>query len=291
MRGRVIANFGQRLAVRNQAGEMIQCNSLRRFGLLVSGDWIEYQQQNNQSYVIKQVFPRRSSLERPDRRGRPKPLAANIDQLLVVVASIPAPDWVMVSAYLVYAMHHGLKAALVLNKSDLFATQGDNNFLDTANIYTYLDYPVIKTSCKSGAGINELKKILTGHTSVLVGQSGVGKSSIVKQLLPDQQIQINAVSAATGQGSHTTTTTMLYQCNNGGELIDSPGVRQFSIVHLPAESIRKGFIEFNEYSDQCQFANCSHIQEPGCAVIAAVEEGSVVKQRWQHYKELLNRAI
>lgn len=289
MRGRVIANFGQLVAVRDKQDKIIQCKTRRRTGLIVSGDWIEYSSLDEKQYVIDSIEPRRSCLARPDRRKQNKPLAANLDQLLVVFAPKPEPDWTLVSSYLVYAAHHGLKATLLLNKKDLLTAANKAEILEWIERFTDIGYTAISTCCKEETGLNHLLPELKQRTSVLVGQSGVGKSSIVKALLPDQQVQVQAISAATGLGSHTTTTTTLYKLATDGELIDSPGVRQFSVEQLSPESIREGFIEFAQYSDDCQFSDCTHLHEPGCAVLAAVEKGLIAKPRWQHYQELLER--
>ena len=290
MRGRVIANFGQLVAVRDDEANIIQCKTRRSTGLIVSGDWVEYKKVGSEDYIIEKMTPRRSCLARPDRRNQNKALAANIDQLFIVFAPKPEPDWIMVSAYLVYAAHHNLEATLVLNKKDLLNDENKQTILGWVERYESIGYKVISTCCKSDHGLDTLVTEIEHHTSILVGQSGVGKSSIVKSLLPNQQVQINAISAATGLGSHTTTTTMLYQLANKGELIDSPGVRQFSVEQLDAESIRHGFIEFAPYAGNCQFSDCTHQHEPSCAVLTAVANGDIAKPRWQHYKELLNRA-
>jgi ribosome biogenesis GTPase len=153
--------------------------------------------------------------------------------------------------------------------------------------YQHLGYAVIRNSCKTENGLDELKMLLKQHTGILIGQSGVGKSSIIKSLLPDKDIQTQAISAATGFGAHTTTTAMLYHLPESGEIIDSPGVREFNVSHLDAETIRSGFIEFRKLQDSCKFNNCTHLHEPGCAVLNAVTQNEIDAQRWENYRKLL----
>lgn len=287
MRGRVIANFGTAVAVETPDGQIVSCSSRRKLDLIVCGDWVEWQPQTGdpRAGVIEELLPRSSTLSRPDRKQQLKPLAANFDQLLIVSAPIPEPDSYLIDAYLVYAEHIGTASVIVFNKDDLHEN-GDAHFEQQRQRYRQLGYPVIHSNCKITGGLATLKRQLAGHTSILVGQSGVGKSSIVKNLLPDRDIQTGAVSTATGLGAHTTTTTMLYHLMEGGNLIDSPGVREFSLTHLEPETIRNGFIEFRELPP-CRFNDCSHLREPGCAVLAAVEAGRIDKERWQNYKKML----
>lgn len=291
MQGRVIANFGPAIAVEIPDGEIpngkiVACHSRRKLDLIVCGDWVEWQPQagNPGTGVIEKCLPRTSTLSRPDRKGLPKPLAANFDQLLIVTAPIPEPDSYLTDAYLVYAEHIGTSPVIVFNKEDLAKTNDQLEQLQQR--YRQLGYTVIHSSCKATDGLAGLKKQLAGHISILVGQSGVGKSSIVKNLLPDRDIQTGAVSTATGLGMHTTTTTMLYHLEEGGNLIDSPGVREFPLTHLEPETIRDGFIEFRQQSP-CRFNDCTHLREPGCSVLAAVEAGRINKERWQNYKKML----
>jgi ribosome biogenesis GTPase len=288
MQGRVIANFGAAVAVETADEKIIGCHGRRKLDLIVCGDRVEWQPQagNLDAGVIEERLPRTSTLSRPDKKGSPKPLAANFDQLLIVTAPLPEPDPYLTDAYLVYAEHIGTSPVIVFNKEDLAEINIDVHFEQLQQRYRQLGYPVVHSSCKIPDGLAGLKKQLVGHTSILVGQSGVGKSSIVKNLLPDRDIQTGVVSTATGLGMHTTTTTMLYHLEEGGDLIDSPGVREFPLTHLEPEAIRNGFIEFRE-QPPCRFNDCTHLREPGCAVLAAVEAGRIDKERWQNYKKML----
>ncbi len=286
MRGRIIANHGQVLVVEDETQNLIRCNSRRKLGLLVCGDNVTLQsQEGNTSIVAAQ--PRKTVLARPDRRGQDKALAANFDQILIVCAAKPEADLLLIDAYLVYAEHIGSKAVIVLNKSDR-AEEAADTIAAINTIYPSLNYSVVSTCCKQDEGLNNLLPELAGRTSILVGQSGVGKSSIVKTLLPDREIQTQAICEITGLGNHTTTTTTLYHLPTGGHLIDSPGVREFIVNHHESDIIRAGFIEFKQ-QPPCKFNDCSHLHEPGCSILAAVNQGLIAKQRWHNYKQLLSQ--
>jgi ribosome biogenesis GTPase len=289
LEGRVVANFGQRAAVRTADRNLIRCHIRRRPGLVVCGDFVVYKEQADGGFVIEQCLPRGGTLARPDRKGRLKPLAANIDRLVVVIAPRPQPDWVMVDAFVTYAAQQGLQARLLLNKADtLDDTPASAELTRTGALYAECAGPVIHSSCHTGAGIDELAGALAHGTAVLVGQSGVGKSSIVQALLPDQAVQTRAISSVTGLGSHTTTTTMLYQLGSGA-LIDSPGVREFDIGHIEPGALQRGFPEFDDHAPHCRFSDCTHVHEPGCAVKAAVDNALIAEVRWRHYRRLLER--
>ena len=260
--------------------QLYHCKSRRKLGLVVCGDFVEWELQEDGAGVIEKVLPRKSVLQRPDRRGVQKPLAANISQLLIVAAPRPTLDTLIIDSYLAYADFIGIKAALIINKQDLIDKNTCQSISEVESIYRNLEYPVIPTCSKSPNGTSLLISQLQDHTSILVGQSGVGKSSIISALLPNQQVRINSISEKSGLGSHTTSSTTLYHLRSGGDLIDSPGVREFVIGHHDHEVIRNGFIEFNKLRAGCKFHNCSHTHEPGCRVIAAVATGEISYQRW-----------
>ncbi|MBA3582301.1 MAG: ribosome small subunit-dependent GTPase A [Gammaproteobacteria bacterium] len=286
-RARVITSHGNNLLIETHEAQLIMCKTKRSFGLIICGDWVEFEQQHDGTHVITARLARRGELARLDRRHQLKPIAANIDQLIIVAASQPAPSHLLINTYLIYAHTHQMKSILVFNKDDL--ARPENIALLTKE-YTELGYPVIYTNTKKPNGVNDLLQHLNNNTSILVGQSGVGKSSLINYLLPDRDIQTKAISTA-GLGNHTTTTTTLYHvaaspdCN--GEIIDSPGVREFSVGHLTAEQIRQAFIEFNNVTEPCRFNNCRHINEPGCGVQTAVKQGNISMTRWEHYCALI----
>jgi len=153
-------------------------------------------------------------------------------------------------------------------------------------VYRQCGYPSVLVDTKTDGNLNPLIDELSGKTVVLVGASGVGKSSIVQQLLPDLDVRVGAISDATGFGAHTTTVTFWYELDNGAAIIDSPGVRQYSVAHLSAQDVRNGYRDLVDVGAQCRFANCSHVVEPDCAVVEAVEQGRLSKWRYANYKKL-----
>lgn len=282
--GRIITNHGAALALENTSGDVLRATARRKVGLVVCGDHVEYELTGDEAVVTK-VLPRHSEFSRPDRRRRIKPLATNIDQLLIVSAHKPGIDEYLIDCYLITAENMGVDACLIFNKSDI---EHNADKLETAaHYYRSLGYSVIETSTKTGEGIDNLVEQLKDKTNIFVGQSGVGKSSLIQLLLPDQAIQVGALSAATGFGSHTTTTTILYHFPSGGDLVDSPGVREFSVWRYDEIAIRQGFREFHTLSEHCKFNNCRHLSEPHCAVKAALDAGEVAEWRMEHYQRML----
>ena len=285
--GRVIANFGRHLSVRTQAGQLVKASARRKLGLVVCGDHVLFDPSGDEA-VVQQVQPRHGVLARPDRRGENKPLAANLDQLFVVSAHKPGIDRFLIDSYLVTAELMGVEAVLLFNKDDL---EHDVDALNnTLQYYEDLGYRCLRTSAQSGQGLEQLMDQARDKANILVGQSGVGKSSLIQYLLPDLSIQVGALSEASGLGSHTTTTTILYQLGDGGELIDSPGVREFATWTQDEQQILQGFKEIADLGQYCRFHNCRHLKEPGCAVKQAIEENECAEWRYQHYLKMLERA-
>jgi ribosome biogenesis GTPase len=234
--------------------------------------------------VIVEVLPRKSLLARISSRGEPEPVAANLTQLVAVVAAVPAPDFGLCDRYLAAAVWTGLDACVVANKSDLEDEAGtlEGPLAD----YARIGYPVLRTSKRVAGGVEALRERLAGGTSVLVGQSGVGKSSLTNALVPGVAAAVDEVSRATESGRHTTTTSSLYTLPSGGELIDSPGVRDFS-PPLPApRDVAGGYREIAALAPGCRFRDCLHRREPGCQVAAAAGK-SVSGRRLESYRRLL----
>ncbi len=285
--GRIITNHGPAVAVETEDGRVLRGTARRKLGLVVCGDYVEYEMTGSDA-VITKVAPRSSEFGRPDRRRRIKPLATNIDRLFIVSAHKPGIDEYLIDCYLITAENMGVDATLIFNKSDL--EHDADKLHQMATYYRSLGYSVIETSVEDGTGIDTLTEQLKGNTNIFVGQSGVGKSSLIQLLLPDQDIQVGALSQATGLGSHTTTTTILYHFPNGGDLVDSPGVREFSIWRYNETELRQGFKEFLAKSEECKFNNCRHLTEPHCAVKQALDNGEIAAWRLRHYKKMLEEA-
>lgn len=285
--GLVVARFGQTFAIENAQGQIHRCRARKKLSHLVCGDRVRWRAQTSGDGAIEELMPRDTLLARPDSRGREKAIAANIDLMVVVSAIQPAFNPGLLDRYLAAAELIGVDALIVLNKIELAdSTQGEELDSQLA-VYTRAGYKVIRTSATRQHGCDELINALNHHTSVLVGQSGVGKSSLVNALLPDVDARVGAISESTGKGTHTTSAAWLYHLPQGGELIDSPGVREFGLWQVQARELSRGFREFREYAAQCRFNDCLHNGEPGCAVAAAVTAGAIDKTRLASYSRIL----
>ncbi|WP_043530176.1 small ribosomal subunit biogenesis GTPase RsgA [Litchfieldella xinjiangensis] len=284
--GRVIAHFGRTLEVMADSGSLHRCHMRANLDALVTGDRVIWREAGDGSGVVVARGERDNVLERPDPRGLLKPVAANIDQILIVFAVEPAPHANLVDRYLVAAEATGIPPVLVLNKTDLLPDEG-GDLRELLSRYQALGYPVVTTTTQHANGLDELHRQLTERTSVFVGQSGVGKSSLIDRLLPDEALRIGALSADSRKGTHTTTTARLYRLPAGGELIDSPGIREFGLTHLTPDEVTDGFVEFRPLLGRCRFRDCRHEAEPGCALREAVANGDIHPQRFESYRRIL----
>ncbi len=241
--------------------------------------------------VITDRHPRRTKLSRKISTGTrelEQVVAANIDNL-VIVSSVADPPFRpgLIDRYLVAAAKGDLTPIICVNKVDLGGLEELREVLDT---YRDLGYPVVLTSAKTGQGIEELRERLRDRTSVFAGHSGVGKSSLLRMLVPGIQVKVAEVNPRTGRGRHTTTAAELVRLPDGGYVIDTPGIRQFSLWDLTEEDVRQFFVEIARYSVDCRFADCSHTVEPGCAVRAALEQGYLHPRRYESFLRLLEEA-
>lgn len=287
--GLVTAHYGRKVEISGTDGVRQRCHFRANLEQLVVGDQVLWQPAEGPGDgVVTAIVPRTSVLKRPDNYGKLKPVAANVDLMLIVFAPAPTPSSQLLDRYLVAAELSGIRPALVLNKADL--VDDDNRAALTAlcDIYRKLDYPVIEASATDtgnahAAGLAALKAALDGHTSVFVGQSGVGKSSLVNALLPDADIATNVLSDVSGLGQHTTTTAQLLHLPAGGNLIDSPGIREFGLWHIDEEELLRGYVDLAPLAGHCRFRNCSHRHEPGCALIEAAESGAISQERLDNF--------
>jgi ribosome biogenesis GTPase len=289
-RGRVVASHGRDAMIEDETGTRLRCRLQSRRLAVVCGDLVHWKPAAGEGAegLVTAVLPRRTVLARSSQRGETEPVAANLSQLAVVVAYVPAADFGLCDRYLAAAEWAGLRGCIVANKSDLATAPGP---LDQALAdYVAIGYPVVRTSKRTEDGVRELARRLDGETSVLVGQSGVGKSSLINCLVPGVEAAVDEVSRASESGRHTTTTSSLYRLPTGGELIDSPGVRDFA-PPLPApRDIAGGFREIAAAGAGCRFSDCLHGREPGCTVIAAAAGGAIAARRLASYRKLLELA-
>lgn len=289
--GLVIAHFGVQVEVEaddgQEAGEVFRCHLRANLPALVTGDRVVWRAGNQGIGVIVAQLPRSTELCRPDSRGQLKPVAANVDLIVIVFAPAPEPHANLIDRYLVAAEHAGIRPLLLLNKADLINEENGPALNALLAVYRQLGYPLLEVSAHHGDGMQQLQKVLDGHISVFVGQSGVGKSSLVNSLLPEVQTRVGALSEWSGQGQHTTTTARLYHFPGGGELIDSPGIREFGLVHVSRDDVEAGFIEFADLLGTCRFRDCKHDREPGCALLKALEDGRIQQQRMNSYRSII----
>ena len=289
--GTVITHHGRELIVHDDTGNTFNCQLRQNLGTIVCGDRVVCEcidpDSTPKTAVVIALAERRNMLQKSGFGGKAKAVAANIDQVIIVCSLVPPPNSYLIDRYLVAAENLPATPIVVINKIDLLDDQNEYIVNDINSIYETIGYRVLETSATQITGIDELQSVLAESTSILVGLSGVGKSSLVKDLLPDIEIRIGEISEASREGRHTTTVSTLYSLPTGGNLIDSPGVRDFSPVNLDREEILNGFIELKPYRGKCKFANCSHTNEPGCAVTEALENGEISEQRVNSFRKML----
>ena len=285
--GLVVAHYGTQVAIESEHGVSQRCHIRANIEGLVTGDRVVWCAGEPTGVVVAQLG-RDSVLSRPDPYGKLKPVAANIDQILVVIAPYPEPHANLIDRYLVASEVVGIEPVIVLNKTDLLAGDAELSARmdELLAIYPTLGYRILHTSSKRG-GLEELHHALRGRTSVFVGQSGVGKSSLVNALLPEADLRVGALSENTRKGTHTTTTAQLFHLECGGSLIDSPGIREFGLWHMTREEVEQGFREFRELLGSCKFRDCQHEREPGCAILAALEAGAITSSRLESYRHIV----
>lgn len=265
-----------------------RCHFRPNLGHIVVGDLVIWRADKQNGGVIEAIKPRQSELSRPDSQGNLKPVAANIDRIFIVIATLPAPLEILIDRYLVEAERLEIEPVLVLNKCDLIDESSRGEIDRLLSIYRNIGYTVIEVSSYTQQGMNRLAVELNQHTSIFVGQSGVGKSSLIQTLLPEEQLKTGAVSTANLRGRHTTSTARLYHFTSGGNLIDSPGIREFGLAHLNRKEVTDGFREFRPYVGLCHFRDCKHLHEPRCALLEAEENGDLHPSRLQSYRRILH---
>ncbi|MEM9242887.1 MAG: small ribosomal subunit biogenesis GTPase RsgA [Pseudomonadota bacterium] len=281
----LIAHYGATVDIETENGQIYRCTVRQNVGSLAVGDKVIWQLLHDGSGVITGYEPRRSTLTRPNRFGQHKLVAANVDRLAVVIAAQPQFATELLDQYLVAAELLGLDAIIVFNKIDLLSTRQLQDIQSSLSIYQQIGYEIVYTSMTTKAGLDQLAEILTKGTAIFVGQSGVGKSSLIDSLIPEAVVKTDDI-APHKSGRHVTSKSRLYHLPKDGNIIDSPGVREFGLWHISATELCRGFREFASYSHRCQFRNCCHQHEPHCAVRQAVERGDIAMQRYTNFKKL-----
>jgi ribosome biogenesis GTPase / thiamine phosphate phosphatase len=276
--GIVLASYGRGVLV--QSGALtLNCSLKGRKQRIVCGDEVHFTAGDDEAPIVDGLEPRRNLLERIDARGRAEPVASNIDRLAVVAAPEPVPDWFLVDRYWAAARLKDLAARLIVNKSDL----GLAGLEPELSTYRALGLPCSVVSALDAAGVAQLRECLDG-TTMLVGQSGVGKSSLVNVLVPDAAAQTAELTREV-EGRHTTTTARRYRIG-AQSIVDAPGVRDFAPPASLARAAELGFVEIHEFAADCRFSDCRHLEEPGCAVRSGVLLGRVTARRYESYRRL-----
>ena len=280
----VVATYSRRMRLLLPDGHRIDARIKGKRIKPVCGDRVEAEPIPGETdWLITALRDRRNELTRPNLRGRVEVLAANIDRLLVMAAPAPDPEWSIVDRYLCAAELIDASAAVIFNKADLTASESADEVLDD---YSRIGYHAVRCSAKTGLNMDAVAALLSDGVSIIVGQSGVGKSSLINYLLQDERQRVATISDKSGEGRHTTVNSAMLQLPGGGAVIDSPGVRDYAPALLPGEVV-VGYREIAAAGQDCRFANCRHLREPGCAVKTAVETAAISKRRYDSYRHLL----
>jgi ribosome biogenesis GTPase len=283
----VIATYSRRMRLRLAGGKEVDARIKGKRIKPVCGDWVRAEPIANESeWLITAIAERDNELTRPNMRGQVEVLAANLDYLIVVAAAEPSPDWYVVDRYLCAAELMGISAAVAFNKIDVDTDTGSTEKQLTD--YARVGYDVVRCSAREGNGMDDIGRLLEHRCAIIVGQSGVGKSSIINRLVGDTKQRTSAVSDKTGEGRHTTVNSVMIPLPGGGSVIDSPGVRDYAPALESSSAAAAGFREITAAAQHCKFSNCRHLREPGCAVKAGVKAGTISARRYESYKRIVN---
>jgi ribosome biogenesis GTPase len=290
--GVMVSRYGEQADVLDQqSGQTYRCFLRQHLGAPVPGDRITFRLAPNNQGVIESIGNRDSLLQRPSPHQGVKPVVANINRVFILVAPLPDFSAILLDRYLIAIENAGIDITIVANKWDLSAEIKTQSIEQQLALYHKLGYLIVKTSTKDNLGKAAFMQAAAGHSSILVGQSGVGKSSLINWLFPSESIATKMISENSRLGQHTTTASQLFclseQSAKDGFIIDSPGIREFGLWHLDVNQIASGFCEFRAFLGSCKYRDCKHINEPGCEVIKAVKEGLISEQRWKNYQKIL----
>ena len=281
----VIATYSRRMRLRFDDDQQVDARIKGKKLKPVCGDRVSVEPIPGEvDWLITSIHERRNELTRPNRRGDIESLAANLDLLVAVAAASPKPDWFIVDRYLCAAENMGAAAAVVYNKTDLDENDHASAILET---YRELGYPCVACSAQTDASLEPFADLFKNQTAIIVGQSGVGKSTLINRLSADGAQKTASLSRKTGEGRHTTVNSVMIPLPGHGVVIDSPGVRDYAPALQSSGQAIAGFREVSAFGDGCKFANCVHLREPNCAVKQAVEDGDIDPRRYESYRRAL----
>ncbi len=288
-RGLVVVRHQTFAEIESDTGHRFTCHLKRSMNDVVVGDFVYFDTKQNQEYgFILSREERKSELCRPDPLQRLKPVAANVDLILVVIAPEPTPSENLIDRYLIAASAAQIDVTLVLNKIDLLRSHP--KALSLHESYNSIGYSTIRSG-PGHAGLRDLEYLIDKKTVVFVGQSGVGKSTLVNRLTRTTNLRVGSLSTGNPKGRHTTTSSELLKSRTGAHVIDSPGVRDFGLFHLTREEIERGFVEFRDVLGHCKFRNCHHDTEQGCALRALAKRNPSVRARLENLLSILRSEI
>lgn len=297
--GQVISHYGLTLDIKDkETSQLVRCTLRQNIEPLVCGDDITWQNINDIDDaeqirgVVTALSPRKTVLARPDFSGQMKAIAANIDQILIIAAPVPEFNPGLIDRYLVAAELSAITPVIVLNKTDVLTPESSAALAPSIQNYRDIGYRVIKTNTIDKHGMSALYQQLSQKTSVLVGQSGVGKTSLINTLIPKTNAKTGEISSSTAKGTHTTSVSKMYtmetQEMHHAHLIDSPGVREFGLWNIQPEDTIRGFRELYQLSLDCRFRDCRHTNEPGCAILQGLDKGTISQRRWDSYHRIMD---
>ncbi len=296
-KGIVIKSTGSHYLVRMENEEVISCRIKGKMRLeeikstnpVAVGDWVMVECDDDEG-LICEVMERKNYIVRraSNLSKQSHVLAANVDQaILIVTVNYPVTTPVFIDRFLASAEAYGIPVILVFNKIDRYDKRHLKELDHWRNLYEGIGYQTISISAKNNDDVNQVKSLLHNHVSVLAGHSGVGKSTLINRIEPGLNLKTAEISDAHHQGKHTTTNAEMHRLTDGGYIIDTPGVRGFGLINIEKEELSHFFREIFERSKECQFNNCSHVNEPGCAVKSRVKSGEIALSRYQSYLNIL----
>lgn len=297
MKGLVIKSTGSLCLVKTEDGNKIQCSirgKLRLAGSkstnpVVVGDWVEIQEEGEQRNILE-IEQRKNYIIRKsvNLSKQTHVIAANLDQTLLVVTLInPKTNTEFIDRYLCTAEAYRIPAIILFNKIDIYPVDLQVKLHELIKVYENIGYKCLIVSAKTGQGFDELKDVLSNKVTLISGNSGVGKSSVINFIEPGYKLKVAEISVSHLKGKHTTTFSEMHELSIGGYLIDTPGIKGFGVVNIGNEELYHFFPELFMLSPKCQYNNCTHLHEPNCAIIKAVESGEIAESRYNSYINIL----